>query len=207
LSVVDGRWRAALNVAGPIPLRDLATLALSPVDFPTLQPQGAQTVATLANGAGASRPAITMRQHGKGRAYAYAFFSGWQYWCSATHPTYPVPSALVPGAHMDRLPRHWSTPDRLLATLPARLANAPRPVLTSHAAVEARRLQSSRGIAVVLLNWTGEAIGALKVSLPSGDCRRISSVKRGPLKNASTDKATASVTLPLDDVDVLMLEP
>jgi hypothetical protein len=208
LNVVDQRWRDTLNVAGPIPLRDLANLALAPVDFPTLQPQGAQTIATLAPlGAGPERPAITVRQHGRGRAYAYAFFPGWQYWCTATHPRYPVPSASIPGEHMDRLPRHWSTPDRLLTTLPARLASTPRPVLTSHAAVEARRLQSSQGIAVVLLNWTGEAISALKVTLPSGGFRRITSVKRGSLNNTATNKATASVTLPLDDVDVLMLEP
>lgn len=209
LQVVDQRWRDALHVAEPLPLRDLVQDPTAPklVDFPTLSLNGAQTIATVKplKGAGAERPAITVRQHGRGLAYAYAFFPGWQYWCTATHPLHLLPNILR--AHTDRLPHNWSEPDRLLATLPARLANTPRSVVTSHAAVEARRLQSAQGIAIVLLNWTGAPIESLRVTVPAiGEFRRITSVKRGPLSNTSTNKASASVSLPLDDVDVLMLE-
>ncbi|MBV9791419.1 MAG: hypothetical protein JOZ51_24700, partial [Chloroflexi bacterium] len=209
LQVVDQRWRDALHVAEPLPLRDLVQdpTAPKPVDFPTLSLNGAQTIATVKplKGPGVERPAITVRQHGRGLAYAYAFFPGWQYWCTATHPLHLLPNILR--AHTDRLPHNWSDPDRLLVTLPARLANTPRSVVTSHAAVEARRLQSAQGIAIVLLNWTGAPIESLKITVPAiGEFRRITSVKHGPLSNTATNKASASVSLPLDDVDVLMLE-
>jgi len=207
LVVADPRWRDALHVSEPLPLRDLV---MKPgerlVDFPTLTLNGAQAVATVKprTGVGTERPAITRHRHGNGTAYAYAFFPGWQYWCTATHAVHLRDTLRV---HTDRLPRHWSTTDRLLATLPAQLANTPRSVVTSQAAVEARRLQSARGIAVVLLNWTGEPIPSLNVDIASiGEFRRITSVKRGPLNNTSLNKADASVSLPLEDVDVLLLE-
>lgn len=209
LQIVDQRWQDALHVSEPLPLRDLVQDPTAPkvVDFAMLSLNGAQTIATVKprTGSAPERPAITVHGHGKGLAYAYAFFPGWQYWCTATHPVHLLPNILR--AHTDRLPRYWSDPDRLLATLPARQANTPRSVVTSHAAVEARRLQSAQGIAIVLLNWTGAPIQALKVSVPAiGEFRRITSTQRGPLSNTSTNKASASVSLPLNDVDVLLLE-
>lgn len=209
LQITDQRWRDALHVSEPLPLRDLVQDPTAPkvVDFTTLSLNGAQTIATVKprTGAAPERPAITVHPHGRGVAYAYAFFPGWQYWCTATHPLHLLPNILR--AHTDRLPHGWSDSDRLLATLPARLANTPRSVVTSQVAVEARRLQSARGIAIVLLNWTAAPIESLKVSVPAiGEFRRITSVKRGPLNNTSTNKASASVSLPLDDVDVLLLD-
>jgi hypothetical protein len=74
--------------------------------------------------------------------------------------------------------------------------------------VEARRLQSHRGIAVVLLNWNGTPVPSLTVSIanPAG-FRRVTSVKHGVLQNMSPNRASVSVQLPLTDVDVLLLEP
>lgn len=210
LTVVDRGWLAALD--GPERLlRDLVAVAPLPVaselvDFPTLEPAGARVVATLAPTAspGPARPAITRRAVGAGTAYAYAFFPGWQYWCSATHSAYAKGTLDL---HTDRLPRHWSDQDRLLATLPARLAGTPRSVSTDRGGVEVRRLQSDRGIAVVLANWTGAGVDRLEVTVAGiGDFRRIRSVRRGPLPNLLADADDAVVRLPLPDVDILVLE-
>jgi hypothetical protein len=189
-------------------LRDLVASPTAPrlVDFPTLELRGAQAVATLAPAARPqdARRAITRHAVGEGVAFGYAFFPGWQYWCTATHPLFVPRTKTV---HTDRLPRNWSTPDRLLATLPARLAQTPRGVLLSHAAVEARRLDSDAGTAVVLLNWTGAAIAELTVTLRGRGLRHVTSLRHGPLDDTATDDATVSIPLALDDVDVLLLEP
>lgn len=198
LAVADKDWRAALRTDA-LPLRDLVGLA--PVltqQFAPLTAAGARVLATLA---GSGAPAVTRNAAGAGRAYAYAFFPGWQYWCSATHP------AFVNGVldlHTDRLPRGWSDRDRLLATLPVRLADVPRPVRADRGAVEVRRLSSAAGTAVVLFNWTGAAIDDLRVEI-DGTVGRVRSVRRGPLTPAPRPGG-CTVRLPLADVDVLVLD-
>jgi len=204
LTVTEPRWRAALSSDEPLHLIDMVTAAASPVvlDLPLLEPRGAETVATMARADSAARPAITRNRHGRGTTYAYAFFPGWQYWSTATHPNREQ--------HIlsDRMPWGWSARDRLLITLPARFAETPRSVRLSQECVEARRLQSGRGIAVVLLNWNGTPVPSLTVSIdnPAG-FRRVTSVKHGVLQNMSPERAHVSVQLPLTDVDVLLLEP
>jgi hypothetical protein len=199
----DPVWRERIGSAG-VPLRDLVANPTQArlADFPTYVTAGAQVVATMqpVAGSGPARPAITRHGFGAGVAYTYAFFPGWQYWTTATHPT------LV--SFQDRLPRNWSESDRLLATLPARLASTPRNVLLSHGAVEARRLQSDAGIAVVLFNWTGAPL--LEITAIVRDARpfpRVTSLRRGPLLGQPVDGANLRVTLPLDNVDVLLFEP
>jgi hypothetical protein len=208
LTVADPGWLAALDSAER-PLRDLVTDPRTTrrlADFPRLELAGAEAVATLAPAGtpGEARPAITRHVAGAGVAYAYAFYPGWQYWCTATHPVYV--KGLV-DLHLDRLPRYWDGQDRLLATLPARLAGTPRSVEVDRGAVEARRLESDRGIAVVLANWTGEPVDQLEVTVHRiGDFGRIRSVRHGPLDNLLSDADDAVVRLPLADVDVLVLE-
>jgi hypothetical protein len=208
LTVSDAAWRDAIGGAEPLLLRDLVGRPTAPqlFDFPTLELDGAQAVATLAPAARPddARPAVTRHAVGEGVAFSYAFYPGWQYWCTATHPLFVPRTKTV---HTDRLPRNWSTPDRLLATLPVRLANTPRAVELSHSAVEARRLDSDAGTAVVLLNWTGEPIDALTVGLPDGSARRVTSLRQGALDGGAVRAASVSVTLALYDVDVLLFEP
>jgi hypothetical protein len=207
LTVSDAAWQDAIGGAEPLLLRDLVARPTAPqlLDFPMLELDGAQVVATLAPAGRPhdARPAITRHAVGDGVAYSYAFYPGWQYWCTATHPLFVPRTKAV---HTDRLPRHWSTPDRLLATLPVRLANTPRNVELSHAAVEARRLDSDAGTAVVLLNWTGEPIDTLTVTLADGSARRVTSLRHGPLAGGALKAASLRVTLALDDVDVLLFD-
>jgi hypothetical protein len=109
--------------------------------------------------------------------------------------------------HTDWLPRNWSIPDRLLATLPARLASTPRVVELSHTAVEARRLDSQADTPVVVLNWVGEPIDALAVTLLDVSARRMTSLRHGSLDGRALRAASVQVRLALDDVDVLLFEP
>jgi hypothetical protein len=137
---------------------------------------------------------VTMNRLEKGLAFAYAFFPGWQYWASADH------------TGGGRLPLGWGREERDAAIAPARFAHVDRPVAVDREVVEACRLESARGIAIVLLNWTGAPIESLAVTVPRAKhFRNVRSAERGPLA-AATKGDGIEVTLPLTDVDVLMLE-
>jgi hypothetical protein len=156
----------------------------------TLQPEDAKVAAKL-KGGGAG---ITVNAYGRGRTVATAFFPGWQYWLS---PDY---------ADTTRLPHGWSDPLRTVAVAPVRLANTPRTAFASREGVEVCRLQSAKGIALVLLNWTGDPLSSITVTVPkAGRFTRVTSVERGTV-SADTSGETVKVTLPLKSVDVLMLE-
>ncbi len=72
--------------------------------------------------------------------------------------------------------------------------------------MEACRLQSDKGIAIVLLNWTDEPIASLTVSVPQiGKFRKVTSLESGAVKSTLAG-STLKVTLPLKSVDVLMIE-
>src|SRR5262249_34462905 len=131
---------------------------------------GAKIVARLTptNPLQPSGPGITCNRFGKGWAIAYGFFPGMQYGCS--------PDRTDP----QRLPLRWGKEQRDLAVAPAaskQLANTPRSVVLRRGGqdaevVEACRLQSKAGIAVVLLNWTDEPIHDLEVTVTDvGDVR------------------------------------
>lgn len=155
----------------------------------------ATTAATAATFSEASGKAITLRSFGNGRVIAYGFYPGWEYWLSADRRiTHALPSG-------------WGPAERQIAIAPARIAGAPRSIEVGVPGVEALRLESDAGIAVVLLNWTGAPIDTLGVTVKNpGRFSRASSIERGALVAAPGADAALSVTLPLETVDVLMLE-
>jgi hypothetical protein len=145
-----------------------------------------------------SPAAITVNQYGNGKAIAYGFFPGVQY-------TYS-PDSTDP----QRLPLNWSQKLRLLAVAPA--GDKTREfVQLNHEVVEACRLQSEAGIAVVLLNWTDEPIPDLEVTVTDiGDVHlaafpMVSSAQGVPV-SVVPGTSSVSVTMPLKDVDVLLFE-
>jgi len=150
-----------------------------------------------------SGPGITCNQFGMGWAIAYGFFPGVQYGCS--------PDRTDP----QRLPLRWGKKQRDLAIAPAaskQLANTPRPVDLRRSGqdaevVEACKLQSDEGIAVVLLNWTDEPIHDLEVTVPDvGRFTKVSSAQGVPVSVAH-GTSSVTVTMALKDVDVLLFEP
>jgi hypothetical protein len=159
-----------------------------------LKSQGATAVAQLTAKGQAAGAGITVHQFERGRAVAYGFFPGVQYGYT--------PDQTDP----ERLPLRWGKSQRDLAVAPVRQANTPQPVRLSQEVVEACRLQSDKGIAVVLLNWTDEPIEHLEVTVPDVGCfHNVSSAMGVPL--ASTPSAQSiQVRMPLKDVDVLLIE-
>lgn len=138
--------------------------------------------------------AVTTNQFGRGRALAYAFFPGWQYWVSPDR------------TDKTRLPLGWSADARRMAVAPAEIAKTPRVVTTDVPGVEACRVESEKGIAIVLLNWTDQPISNLTVTVPrNGEFRKVSSIEGSALKTAASGNGL-TISLSLKNVDVLMVE-
>ena len=151
--------------------------------------QSAATIAKFKDGGAA----ITAATFGKGRAIAYGFFPGWQYWVSPDRTDW------------SRLPLGWNTSARRLAVAPAQVAKTPRPVLVNVEGVEACLLESPTGTAIVLLNWTDEPIPNFEVTLPGSKAQKVSSSEGAAVKTVASGNAL-KMSLPLKSVDVLMIE-
>jgi Beta-galactosidase trimerisation domain len=180
-SEVLSSFGGTLEIAGPIQKLQ-----------PTL---GTSVVGTFSSG----EPAITSNSFGKGTAITYGFFPGRQYWVSqyVESPIYNNPHALP----------KWGKVERNIAVAPARLAKTPRPVTLSHEVFEACRLESSEGIAIVLLNWTGEPIPALTVTVPEiGTFINTVKLADGTIVNHSISGTTLTAIVSMQYVDVLMIE-
>jgi hypothetical protein len=141
-------------------------------------------------------PAVAVNEFNKGFAVTYGFFPGFHYEQSPDR------------TDEEHLPRWWDTAWRRLAVAPAIIAKTPRSVLLNREVVEACRLESDKGIGIVLLNWTDEPIDVLEVIVPNaGVVRKISSVSVQPDQlRASVVGQTVRIELPLKDVDVLLIE-
>jgi hypothetical protein len=159
---------------------------------------------TKAAGAG-----ITINQYGNGKAIAYGFFPGLEYERSqyVNTPLGPLDRAI-------ELPK-WGKAQRDIAVMPARLANTPRPIVLSHEVVEACRLEirdaanTLTGIAIILLNWTGESIPSLTVTIPDANAATLQNVKLakgGSLISKQFIGDTTTVILSIKDVDILLIQ-
>jgi hypothetical protein len=156
---------------------------------------GATIEGTLSSG-GAG---ITANHFGAGTAIAYGFFPGWQYLQSPSE-------SLVGNTDLPTLPRRWGRAQRHMADAPAVLANTPQPVSLSQQVVEADRLQSDKGIAITLLNWTDQPIASLTVTVPNvGPFTTVCTANGVPVQTQLNGN-TMQITLPLDHVDVLLLQ-
>ncbi|MBM4040938.1 MAG: hypothetical protein FJ290_20760 [Planctomycetes bacterium] len=142
-------------------------------------------------------PAIVQRRvgwWGKGRAVHFAWMPGLSYAKSAS-------------GMRDRLPVGYSEAIRRWIVWPTELAGVRLPVTIDRPMIEAPLLLSDKGAAVTLLNWTGEAVErlTLTVRVPFA-VRSVESVKQGKL---AVERAADGVvlSLPLGAADILMLRP
>lgn len=155
-----------------------------------LAPTSARTLAKFDDGGAAA----VERAVERGRVVAYGYWPGVSYWLSPDR------------SDRSSLPTDWSAGARRAAGYPARAARALKQVETSVAGVEARRLDSPQGTAVVLLNWSGAPIPRLTVTTPKTRGRRVESVERGMLTSEPSGDGVR-VDLSLESVDVLLIEP
>ncbi len=136
----------------------------------------------------------TRRSVGRGHAMAFGFFPGWQYWLSPDR------------GDGSRLPLEWSdTWRRVIAEAP-RAANTGRPAAASIPGVETCVLDSPKGRAIVLLNWTDVLQPEVKV--------RVTGAATGFAAPTSTSGTAVKsraigtdleISLSLRNVDVLLL--
>ncbi len=139
-------------------------------------------------------PAVVDRAAGKGRAVHFAWLPGLSYWRSASRTR-------------DRLPVGFSDSIRALVVDPPRRAGVRPPVVVDCPLVETPLLLSDKGAAVTLLNWTGEAIERLKVTVRVPfRVRSVQSARRGKIAFTATDEG-AQLALPLGAADVVALRP
>ena len=163
----------------------------------SLTVNGAKALATFGNG----KPAITEMAQGQGRVFAYGFWPGADYNGNTGF-------AWAPTNEAERA--------RALLTAPAKIAGAKKFVDISVDNVEGALLESDKGIAVTLLNWTKDQAPLPSITVTVASTPKLdAAVKAGKLKVESADTGTVlkytatdkgvEVTLPLKDVDVLML--
>jgi hypothetical protein len=162
-----------------------------------LQLNGAQQEGLLQS----SSPGITLNKYGRGTAIAYAFFPGLQYAASADN------SAALGFFDPAALPSGWGDLQRQVAVEPAVLAGTSQPVVVSTPGVEADLLKSDRGDAIVLLNWTDKPLSQLTITVPNAAAfQRIRSAQGVDLQTQVNAGGSLTITLPIQNVDVLMLD-
>jgi hypothetical protein len=149
-----------------------------------------QVEATFADGT----PAVVRRQLGKGRTVHFTWLPGLSYARSSSDTR-------------DRLPVGFSAAIRRWIVYPTRLADVRPPVIASQAMVETPLLRSSGGAVVTLLNWTGEPLEPVSVSVRIPfEVRQVTSMRRGPLPFRRTQQG-ASFSLRLEAADIITLRP
>lgn len=137
--------------------------------------------------------AIAEGTYGNGRIFCYGFWPGISYHLTPDRSDYK------------KLPSGWSEDARKMVTIPAKISNTKKFVEISDPLIEGCYLESEKGIAVVLLNWSGESKKEITVTVNDAEnISRIESIENGKVKLEKSEK-TISVKLPLNTVDVLML--
>ena len=148
----------------------------------------ATTVAT-ANGT----PAMAYRVAGQGLAVSYGFWPGASYFDSPRR------------GDVTRLPINWNDALRAIVVAGPRVTKIRKSVEVGTPEVEAARLDSDAGIAVTLLNWTDVPLENLAVTIRNaGAIQSVGSAERGAIP-FTREGDSIRLSLPLRDVDVLML--
>jgi hypothetical protein len=161
----------------------------------TFQPQGGEVIGTFDN----SAPAAILNRYQKGRVFYFAAMPGLSYSRGATEqsgqPTIDYPEDIA---------------DLVIDALPP-VAKRKKPATTSLRFVEAAVLESKKGRAITLMNWSGKPVRELTLRI--NDVPRLKSVRSARLgkvdyKLAYTKGGTnLVVTLPMPEVvDVILVE-
>jgi hypothetical protein len=154
-----------------------------------LTPAGGAALATFADG----QAALVAATLGQGRVLSFGYWPGVSYWNSPDR------------ASFTQLPTGWSQPQRALITSAELFAKTPKHVDISVDEVEGALLESEKGVAVTLLNWSGQPQRKITVTIRNaGKVAKIESVEQGVLRSWPVPGGI-EVELPLKDVDVLLL--
>ena len=160
---------------------------------------GSQAAFELAGGAAVGRfgdgtPAVVRHAFGEGESLHFATMPGLAYSRGATEvsgrPTVDYPPRIA----------------KLIAA-PANESGVRRPAVTSLPFVEATVLRSDKGVAVTLLNWSGEPLDSVEVEVSDvGAFEVVTSARHGAVDYRKEDgRITAALPMPRV-IDVLMVE-
>jgi hypothetical protein len=139
-------------------------------------------------------PVLAHKRFGQGLAVSYGFWPGVNYFDTAATGYGPITRGTNPALTQT-------------VTAPLRLTRIAKPIETGVEGVEAARLDSEAGSAVVLLNWTRTAQQNLSILIRNaGDVRTVESAERGRL-DFSREGDGVRVRTSLSDTDVLLLRP
>lgn len=139
-------------------------------------------------------PVLAHKRFGAGLCVSYGFWPGVNYFDAATTGYGPLVRGVNPAMTAN-------------VTAPLRLTRLPKPIETGVEGVEAARLDSEAGSAIVLLNWTRAAQPSVSILIRNaGDVRTVESAERGRLEFAREGEGIR-VRVPLADTDVLLLRP
>jgi hypothetical protein len=155
---------------------------------------GAATAVATFQGTG--KAAVSAHRYGRGLGIAYGFFPGAQYDRTADR------------SRITRLPAGWGPTERAVVAAPASAAAATRPVDVALPAVEACRLDAptpGRG-AVILLNWAADPTPETAVRIHRTSATTVQSIRHGTLPAELDGTGTLHTKVPLDDVDILLLD-
>ena len=137
-------------------------------------------------------PAVVERPVGRGHVVHFACMPGLSYWRSSNQVK-------------DGLPVSFSESVRNWISWPVRLADVSLPILVNRSLVEAPMVASSAGIAVTLLNWSGEPLSEIQVEVRSDkNIGRVESVRHGRLEFRAAD-GRIRFSLPLESADIVTL--
>lgn len=151
----------------------------------------ARVLASSASGAAL----ITGHDVGSGRALAFGFYPGLNYWYDATD----FLDGNMPGGFI-------AAKRRIVAAVPE-MAQVPRTVEVDTSMIEALRLDAPNGTAVVLLNWSGTPRGCVQVRVKAP--RQATKVTLASGRRVVAWRCVCSgveAIVPVDTGDILLLE-
>ena len=154
-------------------------------DRETARPNSAKVLASYDDGA----PALLENAVGQGRILHWACYPGVSYKASA--------SKMVNGQESG-----FSDSLRALIVEPAKAAKVELPVVVKEPQIEAPALYSDKGVAVTLLNWTGEEKATQLTIRVDRKVSKVESIGRGALP-FKAGAGNITVNLPVGDVDVV----
>ncbi|MFN4260255.1 MAG: beta-galactosidase trimerization domain-containing protein [Gemmataceae bacterium] len=159
--------------------------------------KGAQVMGSFSDGS----PVVSLRQHGKGRAYYVGFLPGLTYFKPAL-PLRPVDRGSTDDALAHFIPTNF---DRAAAALIGMATqDLDRPVICSEPLVETSVLESKHGVLIPLVNWSAGPIKDLSVTINLAvPMKNVTSASGKPVK-VVTENGKQVITLDLDVADALI---
>jgi hypothetical protein len=163
-----------------------------------IQAKGSKTLGTFRDGS----PAVTVKQTGQGSAQYCGFLPGLSYFHPAL-PRRPADRNSAPDSLAHFLPTAFDTGAAALVALPA--TEVARPVTCSEPLVEAMVIESPRGVAIELVNWSGKPLKNLSLTLHFAAPGSAVELASGGVVTEKADGSQRVLTFDLDVADALIL--